>query len=128
MSRRTALGRTLGLGSAKEGTDHWWSQRVSAIALVVLAPWFAFSMVALIGAGAGYAELVEWVRTPWRAIGLLALVATVAWHSHLGVQVVIEDYVHSGGLKVAGLIAQRFAHVLIAAVGALAVLRVVFGA
>lgn len=128
MSRRSALGRSLGLGSAKEGTDHWWSQRVSAVALIALAPWFAFSMVTLIGGGAGHAELVEWLRTPWRAIGVLALIATVAWHAQLGVQVVVEDYVHTSGVKIVALIAQRFGHLIIAGVGALAVLRVVFGA
>ena len=127
MSRRTPLGRVLGLGSAKEGTDHWWSQRVSAVGLAFLGLWFAVSMIGLVGAGASHADVVEWMRTPWRAIALLGLVIVVAWHASLGVQVVIEDYL-GGWLKVVALVGQKFVHFLVAVTGVLAVLRVAFGA
>lgn len=124
MSLRSPIGRALGLGAAKEGAGHWWSQRVSAVALVVLALWFAASLLRF--NTLEYAAVIEWVREPLNAVLLILLLGAAAYHSLLGLQVVIEDYVH-GGLRVVTLLVVNFLHYLIAAWGALAVLRAAFG-
>lgn len=119
------MGRVLGLGSAKDGTGHWWTQRVSAVALLVLGLWFLLSLQFL--PDIGHEEIVAWLGRPWNAVPMLLLIVTLAAHSDLGVQVVIEDYVHQPFLKTASLVAQRFAHVLLASSAAFAVLRIAFG-
>ena len=122
MSLRSPLGRVLGLGTAKEGTSHWWGQRVSALALLILGLWFAFSLATM--SGFGYAEAVSFIGRPVNSVLLLLLSLTLAYHSNLGIQVVIEDYVHAPGLKVITLIASRFAHGLLAAAAVFAVLKI----
>ena len=92
MSIRTPLSNVLGLGSAKDGTEHWWAQRVTAIALVLLGGWFAWSMVAI--ESLTYLDVIRFVGQPLNAVLLTLLSLTSAYHSYLGVQVVIEDYVH----------------------------------
>lgn len=125
MSLRSPLGRVLGLGSAKEGVDHWWTQRVSSVALVLLSLWF---VVALLGLpDFGYDTVVAWMAGGWSAVLLLLFVLVAARHSYLGVQVVVEDYVKGKGLKTATLLALQFAHALVAAAGVFAVLKVAFG-
>ncbi|MGD9597306.1 MAG: succinate dehydrogenase, hydrophobic membrane anchor protein [Steroidobacteraceae bacterium] len=122
MSLRTPLGRVLGLGSAHEGVHHWVVQRVSAVALVVLTVWFVLSLVRLpLG---DHAQVTAWMADGIHPVLLALLVLTGAWHSKLGVQVVIEDYVHQRHAKMALLIVNTFAHVLVAAAAVLAVLRV----
>ena len=123
---RTRLGRVRGLGSAKEGVNHWWGQRLTAIAMVPLFVWFAFSLVAL--AGAPHATVVAWIRSPVSAVLLIALLAAVFYHLALGVQVVIEDYVHTEWRKLALIIIVKLASALTALVGVLSVLRIAFGA
>jgi succinate dehydrogenase / fumarate reductase membrane anchor subunit len=125
MSLRSPLSRVLGSGSAKEGTEHWWQQRLTAVALLVLGPWFAVSLVGL--DSFDHADVAAWVAGPFNAIMLLLLSATLAWHSMLGVQVVIEDYVHGPALKVFSLILSRFVHVFLAIAAAFAVLKVFLG-
>ena len=126
MSLSTPLNRVLGLGSAKEGTAHFWGQRVSGIALALLGSWFAVSMALL--PGFSYADTVAFIATPHNGVFLLLLVTTLAYHSFLGVQVVIEDYVHAHGLKLFLIIIVRFVHVLLAAAGIYGVLKIGFGA
>ncbi len=126
MSLRSPLGRVLGLGTAKDGTAHWWSQRVSGAALVVLGLWFAWSIALL--PGYGHEAALAFIGRPFNAVLLLLLSATMAYHSYLGVQVVIEDYVHAPGLKVASLVLSRFAHVFLAVAAAFAILKVGLGA
>jgi succinate dehydrogenase / fumarate reductase membrane anchor subunit len=125
MSMRSALGRVRGLGSAKSGTGHWWSQRLSAIALVPLTLWFVGSLVVL--AGAGHAEIVAWVSSPIVASLLVLLVATTFYHSYLGLQVVIEDYVHNEPLKLATLIVVQGASFVLALIGIVSVFMLLFG-
>lgn len=124
-SLRSPMGRVLGLGSARDGTGHWWTQRVSAVAVLLLGLWLLLSLLFLPGLGHG--DFVAWLARPWNAVLMLLLIVTLAVHSDLGVQVVIEDYVHQPFLKTASLVAQRFAHVLVAAASVFAVLRIAFG-
>jgi succinate dehydrogenase / fumarate reductase membrane anchor subunit len=127
VSRRTPLGRVLGLGSAKEGVSHWWTERTTAVALVPLGLWFLVSFLSLVARGdASHAAVIAWIATPLHAVLLTLLVLTSAWHSVLGVQVVIEDYVHLDWLKLVSLLASKFAHALLAAAGTFAVLRIAF--
>ena len=126
MSLRSPLGRVLGLGSAKDGTAHWWGQRVSAFALLVLGLWFAVALATM--PGFGYEEAVTFIGRPGNSILLLLLTLALAYHSYLGLQVVIEDYVHAPGLKVASLLLSRYAHVLLGVAAAFAVLKIGLGA
>lgn len=125
MSLRTPLGKALGLGSAKGGTDHWWAQRLTAVGLVFLGLWFAASVATL--PSFEYADVNAWLRSPATTVLLALLVATLSYHSHLGVQVVIEDYFR-GSRKVAGLMIATFVHVLVAAGGLISLFSVAFGA
>ena len=126
MSLRSPLGRVLGLGTAKDGTGHWWGQRVSAIALALLGCWFAISLATM--SSFDYAASVSFIGKPFNSVLLVLLAVTMAYHSFLGLQVVIEDYVHSAGLKVMALIASRFAHIVLAVAAIFAILKIGFSA
>jgi succinate dehydrogenase / fumarate reductase membrane anchor subunit len=121
VSLRSPLGRVLGLGAAKDGTSHWWGQRVSGVAMAILGLWFAWSLAKM--TDYGYANTVVFIRQPINAVLLMLLTVTMAYHSWLGVQVVIEDYVHHHGLKLGALILSRFAHIFLAVVALFAILR-----
>ena len=125
MSLRSPLGRVIGLGTAKDGTEHWWGQRVSGIALAILGLWFAWSIATM--SGFSHADAVAFIGQSINALLLLLLSVTLAYHSYLGIQVVIEDYVHSHGLKTASLIFSRFAHVFLAVAAIFAILRLGIG-
>ena len=125
MSLRSPLGRVLGLGSARGGSSHWYAQRVTAVALVLLALWFVVSLASL--DGASYGEVSGWLQRPVNSALALLLVVVAAWHAVLGLQVVVEDYVADKGTRVVVLIAIKFAFVVAAVVGVLAVLRIAFG-
>ena len=126
MSLRSPLGRVLGLGSAKDGTSHWWGQRVTAVALLLLGLWFAFVLATI--SGFSHAEVIAFAGKPVNGVLLLLLTVSLAYHSYLGLQVVIEDYVHSAGLKVTALIASRFAHIFLAVAAGFAILKIGFSA
>jgi len=125
MSLRSPLGRVLGKGSAGEGSGHWWSQRVSSLALVPLTLWFAISLVAL--PSLDYVTVTGWIGGTWTAVLLLLFVLVVAHHSHAGLEVVIGDYLHGNAVKYAALLGSLFAHLLLAAASAFAILRIAFG-
>ena len=125
MSLRSPLGRVLGLGSAKDGTAHWWAQRVSAIALIPLTLWFVISLLAL--PALDYATVKAWLTFPMSAFPAVLLVAVLTYHSQLGTSEVIEDYVHSAGAKLWSLLLLRFLYVLAGGGGIFAILRVAFG-
>jgi succinate dehydrogenase / fumarate reductase membrane anchor subunit len=125
MSLRSPLGRVLGLGSARSGFAHWWGQRLSAAALVPLGLWFAFSMAGM--SSTDYWAVAAWVSEPLHAILLILLLGTLLYHSNLGLQVVIEDYVHHAPAKVAALVVVRFVHVALAVAGIYAVVTVSIG-
>lgn len=120
-----ALSRVLGRGSAHEGAHHWRVQRLTALALLLLGPWFVISLLCL--PDLGYDALHAWAARLWNATPLVLLVGSACWHSQLGVQVVIEDYV-KGWLRMASLVVSAFAHVLVAALGILAIVRIALGA
>ena len=122
MSLRTPLAKVRGLGSAKEGTDHFWMQRLTAIALVPLTLWFVISIIGLIGAG--YGEFTGWLSSPLSGGLMILLVVATFYHAYLGVQVVIEDYVHIEWKKVTSLILARFIAVLLGVVGVLSILMI----
>ncbi len=124
MSLRSPLGHARGLGSAKEGTAHWWSQRLTSLALVPLTLWFAVSVAVL--AGADHGAMVLWIGHPVVAGLLILLVITTFYHSYLGLQVVIEDYVHHEGWKLGLLLLTKSAAILLALTGALSVLLIMF--
>jgi len=125
MSLRSPIGRVLGLGAAKEGPAHWWSQRITAVALVALTLWFVASLLRF--DPTDFAAVTDWVRSPVNAVLLILLIGVTIYHSMLGLQVVIEDYVY-GGLRVITLVTVNFVHYLIAAIALFAVLRIAFGA
>jgi succinate dehydrogenase / fumarate reductase membrane anchor subunit len=110
---RSPLARAMGLGSAKEGVEHWWMERVSAVALVPHT-------------GSDYATFIAWLRTPLASILMILLVIALFYHLALGLQVVIEDYVHSG-TKFAALVAVRLGCFALAAAGIVSALRIALG-
>jgi succinate dehydrogenase / fumarate reductase membrane anchor subunit len=124
MSLKTPLGTARGLGSAKNGTHHWIMQRITAVALVPLTLWFVFSAVAL--AGSGYGDATAWLADPINAVLMLLLVIATFHHLQLGLQVVIEDYVHGEGVKIASLLAVKLAAFALGTAAAFAVLKVAF--
>jgi succinate dehydrogenase / fumarate reductase, membrane anchor subunit len=126
MSQRTPLGRVRGLGSAKGGTDHFWMQRVTAVANIALVCFLIWLVLTL--AGADYATVKRTLARPEIAIPLLLLVLSGAVHMRLGMQTIIEDYVHSEGRKVAALMLNSFFAIVIGITCAFAVLKLSFGA
>ncbi|MDX5361531.1 MAG: succinate dehydrogenase, hydrophobic membrane anchor protein [Alphaproteobacteria bacterium] len=123
---RTPLGRVYGLGSAKDGTGHFIRQRVSAVAMAVLAIWFVVAMIGL--AGAGHAEATAWLARPVNAIPMLLLVIAAFYHARLGLQVVIEDYVHGEAAKMSLLMLVTFATFGLGVACVFSILKVALGA
>ncbi len=120
--RRNALKIARGLGSSQSGVGHWWTQRLTAAALVLLVVWFVATVLCLLHAD--YATARATVARPWNALLLIAFVLTMFWHAVLGLQVVIEDYVHTRWKEVVLLVAIKFLAVLGALASVLAVLRI----
>ena len=125
MNLRTPLARARGLGSAKSGTHHWWMQRLTAVALVPLSLWFVASLVVVVTAD--HETVILWLHSPLVAILCCALIVVIFYHGQLGLQVVLEDYLHSETLKLVGIVILKFASVLLAATCLFAVLSIAFG-
>jgi len=125
MSLMTPLNRVLGLGTAKGAAEHWWLQRTTAVALLPLGLWLAYALLTL--PKFDYTSVVAWVREPVTSILLILLVVAAGYHSALGVQVVVEDYVSSKGLRAATLMASTLAHVGLTIAAVFAVLKIAFG-
>jgi succinate dehydrogenase / fumarate reductase membrane anchor subunit len=123
---RTPLARARGIGSGKTGTGHFWTQRVTAVALALLVPWLVGLLVSMVGAD------VEAVRAaiarPWNAILLSVFVVALFWHAKLGMQVVIEDYVHVRATEIALHLANTFLCALGAVASLYAIVRIALGA
>ena len=122
MSMRSPLGRARGLGSAKDGVSHFIWQRLTAIALVPLSFWFVYSVVSL--AGQDYGHFRAWLGQPGNLTMMILVIFAVFHHGQLGMQVVIEDYVHDEKTMFTSLIAMKFAAVLMAVFSVVAVLRI----
>jgi succinate dehydrogenase / fumarate reductase membrane anchor subunit len=122
VSLRSPLKLVLGAGSAKQGVHHWWVQRLTSVALVPLSIWFLVSLLSL--PSLDYSVVSAWMAQGSSALLLILLVLVGAWHSKLGLQVIVEDYVHGAGARTLTLVAITFAHVLLGAAGVFAVLEV----
>ena len=121
---RTPLSRVKGLGSAREGTSHFWHQRLTALLLIPLVLWVGFSIAAL---PADHATLVDWVQNPLVTVALVLLVMAVFYHAQLGLQVVIEDYVSSHARRTLGLLTSNLLCLLFGTIGVISVLKISFG-
>jgi len=121
---RSPVARARGLGSAKEGVAAWWLERVTALALVPLTLWLAASLIAL--SGSDYMAFVGWVSRPLATLLIVLLLIALFTHLSLGLQVVIEDYVHSWA-KIPALLSTRLDCILLCVAGILATLRIAFG-
>jgi succinate dehydrogenase / fumarate reductase membrane anchor subunit len=125
MMRKTPLGRVLGLGSAKSGTEHWWVQRVTAIAGIPLVI-FLIAFI-LTHVGASRAEMVASLSNPFIAILMALTVITLLWHMKLGLQVIIEDYIHTPGAKFTALLLNSFFTAAMGVAALYAILKMSFG-
>ena len=122
---RTPLSRVKGLGSAKEGTTHFWRQRLTAIILIPLVLWFGFGLAAM---PVDHATLISTIQNPVVSIGLIILIIATFYHAQLGLQIVIEDYVSSHSKRTISIIAVNFLCLLLGIIGVVAVLKISFGA
>ena len=125
MSLRSPMGRVLRLGSAKSGHAHWLGQRLSAAALAPLGLWLAFSVLSLLGTD--YWVVVAWIGEPLHAILLILALATLLYHSNLGVAVVVEDYVHHVPTRVTSLVLVNFMHIALAVAGIYSIVTLAVG-
>ncbi|HPF73178.1 MAG: succinate dehydrogenase, hydrophobic membrane anchor protein [Rhodanobacteraceae bacterium] len=124
MSLKTPLARVRGLGSAKNGSSHWWVQRLTALLLLVTLPWLVWLLLST--AGADFVTLRLTVAQPFNAMMMTLLVIGAFWHAQLGLQVVIEDYIH-GGLEIALQILVKFACLAAGIASVIAIGRIAFG-
>lgn len=125
MSLKTPLGSVLGLGAAGGGSHHWWLQRVSAVALVPLGLWFAIALVRL--PDLSYGTVHTWLAEPVHGLAMALFVLAAAYHSSLGITVIIEDYVPDQTQKLTALLVAQFLHAAVGAGALFAVLKVALG-
>ena len=122
---RTPLSRVKGLGSAKDGTSHFWHQRLTGLLLIPLVLWIGFSLAAL---PVDHATLVSWVQQTWVTISLVLLIIVVFYHAQLGLQIVIEDYISSHSRRTVVLLLSNLLCLLFGTIGVVSVLKISFGA
>ena len=122
---RTPLARVKGLGSARDGTSHFWHQRLTALLLIPLVLWIGFCIAAL---PAEHGALVSWVQQPLVTVALVLLVIAVFYHAQLGLQVVIEDYISSHARRTVVLLLSNLLCLFFGTVGVVSVLKIAFGA
>ena len=125
MSLRSDLGRVRGLGSAKEGTSHWWAQRLTAVALLPLSFWFVWSVINLVGVD--HIGFKNWLNENANLVLMILFVGSLFYHMQLGLQVVIEDYVHGETKKVTSLVLNLFVALFFGVSSIVALLKVAFG-
>mgnify|MGYP006189043229 CR=1 FL=1 len=122
MKLRTPLSKVKGLGSAKDGSHHWWHQRLTAIALVPLSFWFIYSLMSMVGAE--YMTVVYWLRLPYVTVLMILFIVSLFYHALLGIQVVIEDYIDSEWQKIGCIILIKFLAVIGVLASVLSILNV----
>ncbi|MCI0400408.1 MAG: succinate dehydrogenase, hydrophobic membrane anchor protein [Gammaproteobacteria bacterium] len=122
---RPPIARVRGLGSAKDGVRQWWAQRVTAVALVPLTLWFIASVLSMVGAD--YAGVVAWIQSPSVTVLFILFFLALFYHAQLGMQVIIEDYIHTEWLKFTSLIVLSFTTIFLGIVCTFAVLKVSLG-
>ena len=125
MALRSDLGRVRGLGSSKNGTSHWWAQRVTAVALIPLSIWFVFSVIHLLGIDR--VGLKTWLNAPGSFVLMVLFSIALFYHMQLGVQVVIEDYVHNEKNKVILLVFNKLLAVFLVVSSITALMKIAFG-
>ena len=125
MSLRTPLARVKGLGSAKQGSHHWWQQRLSALLLIPLSLWFVYSLLSM--TSSDYNSVVQWLRLPYVAVLLILFIISLFYHAQLGMQVVIEDYIDSEWQKITSIILVKLLAVIGALASVLSILNVFLG-
>lgn len=125
MGNGTPLGRVLGLGSAKAGVHHWLVQRVTAMANLALVGWLIFSLMRL--PVFDHAALTNWLSSPLVAVPMMLMIVSIFWHLRLGLQVLIEDYLHNEATKIFALMALNFYAIAGAAFGLFSVAKIAFG-
>ncbi|HWL69920.1 MAG TPA: succinate dehydrogenase, hydrophobic membrane anchor protein [Geminicoccus sp.] len=121
-SFRTPLARARGLGSAKEGVHHWKLQRITAISELILELWLVFQLIRM--AGSGYSEWLSWFGSPLNASLLALWIISVFYHTKLGLQVVIEDYVHRPATKIAAHVALNLVAVALAVTALVSIITI----
>ena len=125
MAMRSTLGRVRGLGSSGDGSHHWWIQRLTAVALIPLGIWFIFAVLSFVGTD--YAQFKAWAGHHGNALMLILFIITAFHHAQLGMQVVIEDYIHGEAVKITSILLIKFVSFMFAVSCILAVLRLYFG-
>lgn len=121
---RSPLSEVKGHGSAKEGTSHFWTQRLSAIALIPLVFWLCFAVASL--PGTDYLSVREWLSSPFTSVMMVLFIMVAFFHSRLGLQAVIEDYVSGHAGRTVAIIGITFAAAVLAVIGVFSVLRIAF--
>ena len=124
VSIQTPMAKARGLGSAKSGVEHWWHQRITAIANIPLVIWLVYSIVQL--KGASYAVFTAWLAEPVNAVLMILFVISTFYHAVLGTQVVVEDYIDCECLKIAKLIAHKLLFIAMGVACIFAVLKIAF--
>jgi succinate dehydrogenase / fumarate reductase, membrane anchor subunit len=125
MSLRSPLARVRGLGSAKEGTHHWWAQRLTAIALIPLTLWLVYSLICM--TTLDYLAAIGWLQSPLTSSLLILFVFALFYHAQLGMQVVIEDYIAGEMLKITSIVLMKFVIWFSGLASIMAILKVFLG-
>lgn len=124
-SMETPLGKVRGLGASGEGAHHWWLERLTSLSTLLLFIWFGVSLLRL--PALDHRTITEWLADPIVAVPMLLLVVSTFWHLKLGLQVVVEDYVHDEGSRFFWIVLVNFASVFAGALALFAVLRIALG-
>ena len=125
MTMETPIARVRGLGSARSGAHHWWLERLTSVSTLLLFVWFAVSLLSL--PSLDHAAVTEWLSAPLAAVPMLLLIVSTFWHLKLGLQVVIEDYVHEEGMRFFSIILLNFFTLALGALAFFSVLKIAFG-
>ena len=125
MKMETPIGRVRGLGSARSGAHHWWLERLTSVSTLILFVWLLFSLLRLPALDHG--AVTTWLASPIAAVPMLLLIVSTFWHLKLGMQVVIEDYVHEEGLKLFTITLLNFLTIAGGALAFFSVLKIAFG-